>query len=270
MFRRKEVTALGGYNNNIFYAQDYHLWLRIAEKYPVAILKEPLVFYRMPRKGAISYEKTLAQRQSAEHIQRDVLYRLNPHFVDRQDEIALLGRFIFNNGNIKDIEWAEKLFLKLYDSFCNSSFSVNIHSDRLKTVKVEPYTKFAWEYFRRGSIKDFNRCIHTSMECGFAECFNIPTSELTQKGYALTEALSKYFFTNDLDKAKKSRGKSFLSNQYACLAWQYYSLGDMQNFRRCLLRSFNNRPSIKGLRLLFKSFLGRRIMEAINLLRTSS
>jgi hypothetical protein len=47
IFKKSVVRELGGFNEFLRNAQDYELWLRIAKKYPVANLDEPLYYLRM-------------------------------------------------------------------------------------------------------------------------------------------------------------------------------------------------------------------------------
>ena len=123
MFRRKEVDSLGGYNTTIPYAQDYDLWLRIAGKYSVANLKEPLVYLRVPREGAISYDKIDEQTQQAERIYLNVLRTLDSEITGREHEVIGLNKYIFSDGDLFDIDRGEKLFNSIYSAFCNSSFT---------------------------------------------------------------------------------------------------------------------------------------------------
>ncbi len=47
MFRREAVMEVGNYRPLFRYAQDYDLWLRLAERYPLANIGEPLVYRRL-------------------------------------------------------------------------------------------------------------------------------------------------------------------------------------------------------------------------------
>jgi hypothetical protein len=44
--RRDCLQQLGGFDESLPLAQDWDLWLRVGEKWEVAVLPEPLVFYR--------------------------------------------------------------------------------------------------------------------------------------------------------------------------------------------------------------------------------
>jgi glycosyltransferase involved in cell wall biosynthesis len=46
--RRRAIEAVGGVFHEATPADDWHLWLRIAERYPIAALPEPVSIYREP------------------------------------------------------------------------------------------------------------------------------------------------------------------------------------------------------------------------------
>jgi len=64
MMRREALDKVGAYREFFRFAQDYDLWLRIAEHYEIANLPEMLVQYR-ELKDAISSEKILLQSRYA-------------------------------------------------------------------------------------------------------------------------------------------------------------------------------------------------------------
>lgn len=65
MLRRQALLEVGGYNERYTYAQDYDLWLRLAERYKLANLPEPLYCWRRTE-GGISQ----ARRAEQEHFAR--------------------------------------------------------------------------------------------------------------------------------------------------------------------------------------------------------
>ncbi len=64
MFRRERIEKVGGYREEFERAQDYDLWLRIAEHYEVANLATPLYKWRFTANG-ISVSRKIAQDQYA-------------------------------------------------------------------------------------------------------------------------------------------------------------------------------------------------------------
>jgi glycosyltransferase involved in cell wall biosynthesis len=69
MFRREIALSLGGYREFLFAAQDYDLFLRMTEKYPVAVLDKALYYHRRGE-GTISSQKAETQAQSKWIIRR--------------------------------------------------------------------------------------------------------------------------------------------------------------------------------------------------------
>ena len=67
MFRKEYVENVGGYREEIRFAQDYDLWLRISEKYDVANIAEPLYKWRVSLDG-ISIARKDEQDRYADFI----------------------------------------------------------------------------------------------------------------------------------------------------------------------------------------------------------
>jgi hypothetical protein len=95
MMRRDAVIAVGGYRTAYQYAEDYDLWLRMAERYALANLPDRLLYYRQhATKLSIAYaaEQRLATRiaQFAARCRRagkpdptEGLTALSPRDIDR-------------------------------------------------------------------------------------------------------------------------------------------------------------------------------------------
>jgi len=64
MFRKQNFFELGGYQEILFTAQDYDLWLRFVEKFKVANLSDPLYKYRL-NYLSLSFKKIVYQRRMA-------------------------------------------------------------------------------------------------------------------------------------------------------------------------------------------------------------
>ncbi len=74
MIRKTALDAVGGYDEQFVYSQDYDLWLRLSEKYEVANIKEPLYFWRKS-KSAITCNKSAEQRNYARLAQKKSMQR---------------------------------------------------------------------------------------------------------------------------------------------------------------------------------------------------
>lgn len=74
MYRKDAVLAAGGYRSEFRHAEDYDLWLRIAECYPVANVPEYLLKYRM-HSSQVSYANHSEQYRIARECIRAALRR---------------------------------------------------------------------------------------------------------------------------------------------------------------------------------------------------
>ena len=59
IIRREVLSKVGGFDPKYVIAQDYDLWLRIAERYPIDFIEEPLAKYRI-HGGGVSRDRELA------------------------------------------------------------------------------------------------------------------------------------------------------------------------------------------------------------------
>jgi glycosyltransferase involved in cell wall biosynthesis len=99
---------------NIFTAEDYELWLRVAQKYRIIYIDRPLMRYRTHPGG---YKKS-----SVAAIERNrAVYRilLGKRIIDRRlyqrlDRRALLIEFLMRTGTIKYASWILQLVRRLY------------------------------------------------------------------------------------------------------------------------------------------------------------
>ncbi|MEI6701945.1 MAG: glycosyltransferase family A protein [Deltaproteobacteria bacterium] len=73
LYRREVFEKIGGYNENLFLAEDYEYWLRIAAAFPVGILREDLYGYRL-HSGSLT---SLRQAQIAEAHEKALLLHLD-------------------------------------------------------------------------------------------------------------------------------------------------------------------------------------------------
>jgi glycosyltransferase involved in cell wall biosynthesis len=91
-FRKTAYDTVGGYNPEIKYAQDYELWARFVEKYPVANIPEVLLHYRASR-GSTSNRFRPEMEQELDRIQHARLKRLWPEISERtKDALCALLR----------------------------------------------------------------------------------------------------------------------------------------------------------------------------------
>ena len=269
MFCKDEIMKLGGYDNAITCAQDYDLWLRVAEKYGIANLKEPLALYRIPHGDAISHASAEKQKQMAEQIQRATFKKLHFPLENRWDEVQELCRLLYFDGTVTNIMAIEALLAQLHNAFCHSAFAAGINPSALEALKIDPYTKLAWLYFDAGSREGFNRCIHEILDSGFQGVFqNFRATPAAEEGF-VAPALEQYHVCTSTKAPLRSSTRKLFAQQFMYFAWKYYQADDIKNFRRCLARAFFYAPSAKGFMLLVKSLLGKAAMERIHTIKTA-
>ena len=89
--RRRCFLELGGFNEDYFGSGDWEMWIRIAEKWKVGFVPEPLTFYRVHGTNA---------SHKLERIWRDDVSRFEPRDVSRakSHNYAALGTVLTLNG----------------------------------------------------------------------------------------------------------------------------------------------------------------------------
>lgn len=262
MFRSREVRELGGYTPSVTFAQDYDLWLKIAARYPVGAVTEPLVCYRIPAHEAISCSHAEGQQRFVREVQQAVLCGLAPALGDLLPAIRELGLFLFfSAAPPSDIAGAEQLLRRLYAAFCKAAFAAGASKDELQAVMIQPYLLFAWRYYERGQQADFQRCIHEAIACGLRAPIAVPEGDLQQKEQQVFEALENYA---EGALARQASGRALLASQHRSCAWQYYNAGDMTRFRQRVLCAWRLEPDRSLAALWLKSFLGKQMLDEVS------
>ncbi len=110
-FRRQEILQMGGYNEDIEFAQDYDLYCRLIKKYKINNIPEVLVKYRV-HKNSISFNKIKRAKQAkyAQEINYNLVKQIIKNLT-RQDHDKFYKTFVLN----RDIKVGFKdlfLFLK--------------------------------------------------------------------------------------------------------------------------------------------------------------
>ncbi len=270
MFRRQEVLALGGYAETLSCAQDYELWLRIADAHAIASLPEPLAYYRAPRDGSITQDKAEEQTRLAARIQMDHIRSCTPGLAGRQAAVQELKGFLFGIGAVRDLAAAETVLRMVFDGFCEAAIGARFDREALRAVKVRPCMQFAWACHERDDEAGFIRFVVEAMASGATEPFDIPGEDLRVREERLMKALRIYGDAADGAGGRRSANSTFMPRQYCNLGWQYYGRGDMISFRRCLARALEMRFALRPLLVLLTSLLGRRVLTALCRLRGSA
>ena len=106
MFRKKEIVELGGYDENIKYAQDADLWFRVMKKYRVANIPEFLLKWRKTL-GGIGVEKLSEQRKS---VQKSKIKAIKSGLYPKYYYFFLLWPYIRNFFPVGLKNYLKKLF----------------------------------------------------------------------------------------------------------------------------------------------------------------
>jgi hypothetical protein len=104
LFRRQAVLELGGYQAvrpGAGMAQDYHLWLRLEERYPLANLAEVLLDYRV-HAGQVSTQNLIGQLECADLARRMAAKRRRAQGIPwtTERELGWLGRLRGEPGSL--------------------------------------------------------------------------------------------------------------------------------------------------------------------------
>lgn len=76
--RRNCLETVGSFDNSLRSSEDWELWVRIASRYPFALIKEPLVFYRQhPHNTTKNWQMLEQDLHSIEQVFRSVPQKLS-------------------------------------------------------------------------------------------------------------------------------------------------------------------------------------------------
>ena len=107
LIRTSALEELGGFDEKMPAAQDYELWLRIARKYRVDYIEEPLVRYYVHNGEQITKNHT-KKREGLERLNELNMDYLKSHRKAHSIRILRLLKFYIDF----DLKRAKKLFLK--------------------------------------------------------------------------------------------------------------------------------------------------------------
>jgi glycosyltransferase involved in cell wall biosynthesis len=99
MIRREVLSRVGGFDPKYIIAQDYDLWLRIAEHYPIDFTEEPLAKYRI-HGGSVSRNWELAANEG---------FRLTEYWLEKKANLERGFR-----GKVKQRQAILNISLMLY------------------------------------------------------------------------------------------------------------------------------------------------------------
>jgi glycosyltransferase involved in cell wall biosynthesis len=118
MMRKDAVQAVGGYDEKYKFAQDYDLWLKIAEVYKVANIEEPLYCWRSTPSG-ISKDKEAEQKYYANLAVSEATKRDEQRMLQRNTGSSVMVSVIVPTYNRPDmlIETLKSILNQTYHDF---------------------------------------------------------------------------------------------------------------------------------------------------------
>ena len=150
LMRKEAFAAVGGYRKIVVDAEDYDLWLRIAERYQLANLEQVVLKYRR-HPGQVSVRKCRQQALSSKAAIAAARSRRNggPDLLDAAEEItqetlAALGV----SSNIQ-----ETYLARLYVSCIDNMSDAGEYAAALETI--ETVQSFDWKHAETAVIADF-------------------------------------------------------------------------------------------------------------------
>ena len=139
-YRAELATRLGGYDDNIHYAQDYDLWSRMAQVARLANIPEPLTVRRAPHEGSVTTKHLASQIAIAETVSVKNVRRLldasggpDPGWAD--EDIQSLRRLLVGGSPLGEIPDAGALPAMLPRLFTRFESAMSPTPDALGRVR---------------------------------------------------------------------------------------------------------------------------------------
>jgi glycosyltransferase involved in cell wall biosynthesis len=123
MIRREILSKVGGFDPKYIIAQDYDLWLRIAEHYPIDFIEEPLAKYRIHGES-ISRNRELAINE---------VFQLTEYWLDKKANLERSFR-----GKAKQKQANLHISLMVY--YFRNHQNRKAVSESINIIKLFPYS----------------------------------------------------------------------------------------------------------------------------------
>jgi hypothetical protein len=262
MFRRAEVVRLNGYNRSATVAQDYDLWLRLAQRHRLAALADSLAYYRLPRPGTITHDQPDAQRFRARVLYASVLRELCPSM--QPYEAALLRELIVERKATRDMPVAEQALDRLFKSFCESAYTAGMDAVDVNRVRCGPLALLTWSYAGQSMWEDTRRCLMQYLEAGGP----VPLAVPRMVSPAVIEPYVRIL--RECLRGKRPGAPDTparIGAQYACGAWTSYAQDNMGGFRTLLVKALLAQCTLKRCIVLLVSLFGKTAMRHMLRLR---
>ena len=230
MVRRTSLEAVGGYDIDFPVAQDRELWLRLAERYELANMPEPLYYLRVYSASvtgrARNKQRALAQKAVSQALQRGFL----------QPSALALGRFY----------WLEAL-----EAVVCMNRIATLEKIAL-AIAANPSLDNDWSYLTW-------RAIHRAYEYQQESSVKSQLNTGSEPGIAVLDLLFGLLPT-ELCQLRKQK-KRALGEMYASLAFSTFNAGKYHLVRSYCLQAWQldgtYRENLGLFSVFFRSFLGR-------------
>ena len=158
IFRKECFSAVDGYDESIFYSQDYDLWIRLSQHYNLGNLCEFLHKWRRNESKGISMINFREQHKSASAISDRALQQLLPHECLNPGLLRLVRDYVSGSAVPADLRSVEEMLFKIMDSFWNFLFKDQHNLKKKKLMQSRYYMDLAFLYYDKDQPQDFRRC----------------------------------------------------------------------------------------------------------------
>lgn len=104
-FKKDTIIELGGYNEKYIHAEDYEMYTRIVEKYPVAVLPEILTEYRI-------HDKSITQDKDQYDFRVSILDKIQYKFINKYFKLSWEDFLLYKKGKLDLDKKIYKEFIK--------------------------------------------------------------------------------------------------------------------------------------------------------------
>jgi hypothetical protein len=229
LFRAKCLDIVGAYRKEFKYAQDYDLWLRIADKFGIAVIREPLIKLRLHR-DAISTDKRIYQRA----------YVLLAVELARQRKLSGLEEKHALQEGVADIESRHP------DAFAPDEIG-RAHLRNACVGYLLGDIAAAKQAMSDAILGDPSLPEHPTQVLRRIVLFGYNTATTLNSELGAVEFLERVFahLPPAADFLRPSRSKA-MADLHIAFAFDCYERGDLSSMRRSVLRAVARRPTWLG------------------------
>jgi glycosyltransferase involved in cell wall biosynthesis len=163
MFRQQCLSQAGNYDEQLSYAQDYDLWLRIAQNNSIHNLDLFLHKWRRNKTSGISETCYHPQQESATQTSHNAIRRLFPETEIETAKLSDLREYINWRTLPKDLGSTERLLIKTIDALWDGFPRDRSHRKKQSQLKGYYCKRLVQEYHSKGLGPEARRCLKKSI-----------------------------------------------------------------------------------------------------------